>query len=179
MRMRHALLLLSLFTLQGCLDRQENAAAYKNPLDMLRVALGLARVGTPVCYRQERLGGVPVYAFIGYDACYRFSSPQHLHGVWLVDEEYSVFLEDRKVAPSVLPMDRDLPWFRLPPQPLPGKGMTKTAPMPQAFAVDLIGRKSLYSGHYGQMGFATHIILADKIIAIQTLPAPRRPQSRR
>jgi hypothetical protein len=98
-----------------------------------------------------------------------YSSPQRLTGVWVVGLEYSGFFtnassyeETRGHADGI--------WLRAEPSPSPEVTAAGQGAGTRAFAVDLIGRRSLCDFSYGHMGMSPQEVIAERIIAMRPLP---------
>lgn len=106
------------------------------------------------------------------DQCFKMTKPQRWSGVWRNDFEGSHFC---------LPPDRkcthDTPggniWLTFPMQPeseLQGRG--------GLYAVDFVGRRTLYRGMFGHMGGSDYEIIVDRVILMKELEAPPPPPSK-
>lgn len=107
--------------------------------------------------------------YIGDFQCLPYSPPQRFRGVWVLGLEYSGFFlnassyNEGKGQPDKI-------WLRADPLPsseirdaLQGAGT-------RAYAVDLIGRRTLCDQNYGHFGMWPQEIIATQITALERLP---------
>jgi hypothetical protein len=140
-------------------------------LEPLSELFGLSPCGRPT--------GDGLLVYEGGPACYRFDEPRRFRGVWLYEFEGSTFAEG---ADRVPPSD----WFD------PGgsawldfnSGIDPTANMKlhdartgqylvHAYYIDIVGRRTTYSGGYGHLGMSRHEIIADRILEMRPLRPPQ------
>ncbi|HEX6603927.1 MAG TPA: hypothetical protein VF027_03485 [Sphingomicrobium sp.] len=111
--------------------------------------------------------------YVGDLKCMPYSPPQHFTGVWVLDLEYSAFFPNATSYKE--PQDRaDWIWLRAEPPPSSDVIAAGQGAGTRAYAVDLIGRRSLCEFNYGHMGAAPQEVIAERIIAMRPLPVPRQ-----
>lgn len=167
---RRLLSLLLLLGLCACSDRSSLAAPYKNPWDRAAIQLGYAGWVYQPCFRKEQTPYGDVQAFIGSKECFRFNPPERMRGIWLDEGEDAEFLPDATVSPVVRTYSPDatsLEFTR--PEPLLTGGH-------QAYALEFVGRRATYPGHYGHMGMSRHLIIVDEVVSAKPVPPPERLQ---
>lgn len=105
--------------------------------------------------------------------CLPFSPPERMHGIWTVALESSAFHEKAtRLTPSLY---ADLgTWLAVGDPPA-----TVTASMqgagPQAFAVELIGRRSLCPTGYGHLGVSANEIIVVRFLSLRRLLSKPQP----
>lgn len=163
---RVLLTLLLLLGLCACSDRSSLAAPYKNPWDRIAIQIGYAGwVYTP-CYRKESDAYGDVQVFIGSQKCFHFNPPERMRGIWLDEFEGSAFLPDVTASPVVWHYSPDAIWLEFTqPEPLLADGQ-------KAYAVEFVGRRATYPGHYGHLGMSRHLILVDELLSASPVPPP-------
>src|SRR4051812_8741902 len=160
--------LLLLLLLAGCSGRDQTpASAYRNPLDRLRVALGLNGVFSYACYRRE--GNVRV--FIGTTRCYRFGPPRRMRGVWRSEFEGSEFFPGRTTPPGE--NERSGIWLSVEENAtVEALGHKRGEPWPRLLLLDFVGRQTLYPGAYGHMGMSRDYVVIDRLVSARPLSQP-------
>jgi hypothetical protein len=161
-------LLLILF-LAGCSSRDSTpAAAYRDPVDRVTVALGLNGLFGYACYHDE--GNVRV--FVGMTRCYRFGPERRMRGVWRDEFEGSQFFPGRTTPPGE--DDRSGIWLSVEENEAvkAAIGHKRGEPWPRLFLLDFVGRRTLYSGDYGHMGMSRDYVVVDRLVSAKALPQP-------
>lgn len=160
---------LSLILLLGlCACSERSSAPYKNPWDRAAVQLGYAGWFYQPCYRKKTDAFGDVYVFIGSEECFRFNPPERMRGVWLDEGEDAEFLPNAVAAPVVRTWSPDgtaLEFARSEPL-LSGRQ--------QYWAIEFVGRRATYPGHYGHLGMRRHLIIADEVLSATPVPPPQR-----
>jgi hypothetical protein len=160
------------------------AAPYRNPLDRLGVELDrIGWVSFWPCAYSTRNDGFTIVEPFSSEACYRFDPPQRLRGVWLPELEGSAFHPDASAAPASRDlqrwMDGDCTWLEvdwgkvdrlLPPPVRPAVESPDALPVPNAYAIDFIGRRASYPANYG--GGCIRLVLLDRLISARSVPPP-------
>jgi hypothetical protein len=141
--------------------------AYRNPLDALRVALGLANAGTPVCGHREKRGELDLVVFNGNANCYRLSSPRRMRGVWDFDLELSAFQEDPSGAPGAAQKPAHVAWLDIEQVQAPQEYRVGTFILPGKYSIEFIGRRSLFSGGYGHFGMSQNLVVVDRVLSMR------------
>lgn len=97
-------------------------------------------------------------------ACFPFSKPERMSGVWVIGLERSSFFENtRRYGPSLEQRYdtwlyvEDATWKKVAPP---------TAPLDQWFHVELIGRRSMCDGMWGHMGISPKAVIVDRVLSI-------------
>lgn len=100
--------------------------------------------------------------------------PQRSRGIWLDDFEGQAFTPAGSTSPvwpdSNLPLAERRAQYALPCRhDLAGPRSRQAARRlaPRRAAINFIGRKTRYAGHYGHMGMAGHEIVVDRILSIK------------
>ena len=101
------------------------------------------------------------------EKCYKFGPPQRMHGTWAAVFEGSQFCPGD--AKSCDP-GRGKPgmWLSFA-EPV---NLDWNAVTGGEYALDFIGRRTTYPGHYGHMGGWDQEVLVDRIISMKQLKAP-------
>lgn len=161
--------LLLLLVLAGCSGRDPTpAAAYRDPFDRLRVALGLDGLFGHACFRREGRGSV----FVGMTRCYRFGPPRRMRGVWRDAFEGSQFFPGRTSPPGE--DDRSGIWLSVEENAAvrAALGHRRGQPWPRLILLDFVGRRTLYSGGYGHMNMSRDYVVVDRLLSARTLAQP-------
>ena len=162
-------ILLVLLGLGGCSDRSSLAAPYKSSWDRVAIQVGLAFLVYQPCYRNERTPYGDVMTFVGYEECFRFNPPERIRGVWLNRGEDEEFLPHATTSPAGCLQS---------PEDSVSLASTRNEPLlegdAQAYAVEFIGRRAAYQGHYGHMGMSNCVILVDQLLSATPVPAPNK-----
>lgn len=107
--------------------------------------------------------------YVGDLKCMPYSPSQRMTGVWLVGLEYSAFFPGASTYADVKGRP-DKIWLQAKP-PLPrevvaaGQGAGT-----RAYAIDLVGRRSLCEFHYGHFGMFPQEVIAERIVAVRAIP---------
>ncbi len=116
--------------------------------------------------------------FRAVDQCYKMTSPQRFHGVWVDEFEGSQFYPGRETPPDEKPFDWSMPdarhkfeqwrqtrvWLDVEHVSLSHHGRNG-----RAVRIDFIGRETLYAGHYGHAGMSGHEIIVDQVLEAKAL----------
>jgi hypothetical protein len=94
--------------------------------------------------------------------CFKMTKPLRWRGLWL-----DVF-EGQRFCPAPARKCEDDGrrghiWIRFPPDEKP-TGKIATG---RTFAIEFVGRRTLFPGAYGHMGIAEHEVLVDRVISIK------------
>lgn len=165
---------LLLLCLCACSERSALAAPYKNPWDRAAIQLGYAGWVYWPCFRKETDAHGDAMVFIGDEECFRFNPPERMRGIWLDEFEGSEFLPNATASPAVWPYSPDAIWLDFTrPEPLISD---RQPDRQQAYAIEFIGRRATYPGHYGHMGGSRHLIIVDELLSATPVPPPERRQ---
>jgi hypothetical protein len=106
--------------------------------------------------------------YVGDFKCMPYSPPERLHGVWVIGLEYSGFFPN---ASSYTETEgrSDKIWLRAKPSPSPEVTAAGQGAGTRAYAVELIGRRSLCDFNYGHMGMSPQEVIAQRIISMRPL----------
>ena len=122
------------------------------------------------CFRD---GKIEEESYVGDLECLPYSSPEQLAGVWVVDFEHSAFYPNASnYNETVSRTDRI--WLRAEPSLSPEITAAGQGAGRRAYAVAIIGRRSLCDFAYGHMGVDRREVIAKRIIAMRPLPVPKR-----
>src|SRR3954470_2501612 len=166
-------LCLLILLLAGCSSQDATPArAYRDPVDRLRVALGLDGVIGHVCYQES--GGVSI--FIGMTRCYRFGPPRRMRGVWRDAFEGSEFFPGRTAAPGEGERSGIWLWVEENATVSAALGPGSGALPPRLIRLDFVGRRTLYPGRYGHLGLSSDFVVVDRLVSAQVLPEPGVPR---
>lgn len=111
--------------------------------------------------------------YVGDSACWPFSSPQRMSGIWVVDLEASYFypnansLEDTRIG-------RYETWLESPLNSRPDIVAAGQGAGMRAYRVDFTGRRSLCEGHFGHQGGSPHQVIVDRFHSMRELPVVER-----
>ena len=123
-------------------------------------------------YLQRCFGGkLDEENYVGDLKCLPYSSPEHLIGVWVVDLEYSGFYPNASSYKETEGRS-DRIWLRAEPSPSPEVTAAGQGAGTRAFAIELMGRRSLCDFNYGHMGVSPREVIAERIIAMRPVPVP-------
>lgn len=111
--------------------------------------------------------------YVGDLKCMPYSSPERLTGVWIVRLEYSGFFPSASTYKDTQSR-ADKIWLEAEPSPSPEVVAAGQGAGTRAYSVDLIGRRSLCTFHYGHLGMSSQEIIAERIVAMRPLPGPDR-----
>lgn len=102
----------------------------------------------------------------GMDQCFRFGASKHWQGLWYSGFEDSEFCDEPAAKCPNVGTDVSLDF---------GSAEPKEARFPPGglYAVEFIGRASLYPGTFGHMGMSKNEVLVDRLISIRTVRAPK------
>ena len=107
--------------------------------------------------------------YVGRFRCLPYSPRRQFTGVWVLGFEHSSFF------PGATRHDRGQSDITLTFEPMPPpEAMPTLGPDLRAYAVRLVGRRSLCDDHYGHLGSWRQEIVAERIISIRPLPGPNR-----
>jgi hypothetical protein len=133
--------------------------------------LGLNGLVYHACGHSFVEDGIEVFEPVPDEQCYRFGPRMRMRGLWLYQFEGSEFLQNYVEPPDISTFYRNdvwLNWSRIYVPCLSPRRQQK----PVIFAIDFIGRKSAYPGHYGHLGRSRNLILAEKVLSIRRLDSP-------
>jgi hypothetical protein len=105
--------------------------------------------------------------YVGDQACYPFSAPERFFGTWRVARDRSEVQTDP--TPEAGPMRAWLAVEKLP--PVVAASMQRDRP--RAFAVELVGWRSICQAHYGQQGRWPYEIVVDHFLDVRELGEDR------
>ena len=108
-----------------------------------------------------------VIASLPTDQCFKMTQPQRWQGVWRNEFEGSRFCPaPARGCTDEMPGDRvwltfkeDSPYYAI-----EGRG--------GAYAIDFVGRRTLYRGMQGHMGGSDYEIIVDRVISMKEVEAP-------
>jgi hypothetical protein len=107
--------------------------------------------------------------YVGDLRCMPYSPTRRMTGIWLVSLEYSAFFPGALSYADVRGRPDEI-WLQAK-APLPrevvaaGQGAGT-----RAYAIDLVGRRSLCKAHYGHFGTFPEEVIAGHIVAIRPIP---------
>ena len=102
---------------------------------------------------------------VGDLRCMPYSPRQRMTGVWLVGYEYSAFFPGASTYADVKGRS-DKIWLEAK-RPLPKEVVAaRQGAGTRAYAIDLIGRRSLCDTHYGHFGMSPQEVIAERIVAV-------------
>jgi len=125
---------------------------------------------TDACLEKIRWGGFEA-APEQLDQCFRLTKPRHWRGVLHYDLEESRFCVDA-VERCPPPADREsVNWLSFSSKiVLPETLLRRPSdPLRRDFAIEFIGRRTLYPGHYGHMGTYPNEIMVDRLISVREI----------
>ena len=106
--------------------------------------------------------------YVGDLRCMPYSPRQRMVVVWLVGLEVSAFFPEASTYVEV--KARPKIWLRAKP-PLPKEVVAaRQGAGTRAYAIDLIGRRSLCDFHYGHFGMSPQEVIAERLVAIRAIP---------
>ena len=111
--------------------------------------------------------------YVGDLKCMPYSPSERLSGVWVIGLEYSGFFPN---ASSYEETERraDKIWLEAVPSPSAEVTAAGLGAGTRAYAVDLVGRRSLCDFNYGHMGMSPQQVIAERIVAMRPLSVPDR-----
>jgi hypothetical protein len=173
--MRVILLALLMLPLGACNQRQPPAEVYRSAWHRMVVTLHLEPIFGSPCFVKEKTQFGDTYAFIGEDKCYRLNPPERIDGIWHYEFEGSQLLTSAEFAKGDL-WSHDHTWLE-PSMHLPDGLCDKDGPCDGDFHVVFIGRRSQYPGRYGHLGGSRNLVLMDRLISIERMPAAKTTES--
>jgi hypothetical protein len=103
------------------------------------------------------------------EKCFKFGAPERMSGTWAAMFEGSQFCPDSwKECAQTDRAPRAAIWLEFA-QPLKFDVKSYIGGL---YAIDFVGRRTIYSGHYGHMGVFSHEVIVDRIISMRQLKAP-------
>lgn len=142
--------------------------AYIDPVDQTIARTGKGIAGRPFpCAREAVEQGIRIIRSIPTEQCVRMSAPQRWAGLWRNDFEGSIFCPTPAKSCSGR-SDGDEIWLER--GPLRGERGA-------VYAIEFVGRKTLYKGPYGHLGMSDHAIIIDHVISTKMVKAPPPPMS--
>lgn len=175
-------MLLSLITLSGCNRTGRPWAAYLHQRDAIAAYVPvLALFDIYPCARVEERGQEAIIGSVPLDQCVRMQPARRMRGIWLDEFEDSRFFEDvrgpAKVR-AIIAAEHDV-WPR-------GEWIDLAWPQynelhddqqsnSRMFLIDLVGRRTAFSGHYGHMGGSRTEVLVDRIISAREIYRSQYP----
>ena len=168
--------MVALFSLAACGQRPDAA-----PHDRDRTVKWKAAYSTAECKALTDIDAIIQRCFGGHFTdenyvgdlkCFPYSSPQRFTGVWVVGLESSRFFPNASSYKDTEGRTEKI-WLRVEPSPSPAVTAAGQGAGTRAYAVDLIGRRSLCDFNYGHMGMSPKEIIAERIIAMRPLPIPK------
>lgn len=110
--------------------------------------------------------------YVGDLKCMPYSRPERMAGVWLVGFEASAFFPEASTYADVKGTPAKI-WLQAEP-PLPKEVISaRQGAGTRAYAIDLVGRRSLCDFHYGHFGMSSQEIIAERLVAIREIPVAR------
>ena len=110
--------------------------------------------------------------YVGDLNCLPHTPPQRMSGVWLVDLESSAFFPNASSYRETETGGRGM-WLQVKPLPTSEVGDAMQGAGTRAYAVELIGRRSLCEYNYG-WGVWPNQVVAERILMMRALPVPAR-----
>ena len=156
-------------TVASAMADQLPPAAYIDPTDQLIARTGKGMPGRPFpCARERKEQGISVVESVDTDKCVRMLPAHRWHGLWRNDFEGSRFC----AAPAAA-CDYDTKGERvwLDSRRLRGRWQ-------ELYAVDFVGRKTMFKGSYGHLGMSDHEIIVDRVISAKMVQAPPPPMTK-
>lgn len=142
--------------------------AYLDPVDRRIAETGVGVPGRPYpCTRQK--AGSNVVVHLPTEQCVKMLPAERWRGLWRDDFEGSRFCP----APATTCDGRtagDRIWLNGGMDDAAGGGV---------YAVEFIGRRTMYEGAYGHMGMSDHEIVVDRFISIDVVEAPPHTATKR
>lgn len=171
--MRTTLLMLGL--LAACSQRSEAPANKRSSEGQWKGAYTIAECKALTArdaFLQRCFGGdLKDGNYVGDQRCMPYSPRQRMAGIWLVGLEVSAFFPEASTYADVEGRP-DKIWLRAKP-PLPKEVVAaRQGAGTRAYAIDLIGRRSLCDFHYGHFGMSPQEIIAERLVAIRAIPVP-------
>lgn len=153
---------------QRCIEADEGRGCYRYDGRLIREA--------PCAYPIE----FGVIAFKPTDQCYKMEAPRSYRGVWVDEFEGQAFIPEGAKTPEwprgnpkspewKKEADRAIAatiWLDVERVNLSGEGRRDG----RKFLIEFVGRKTMYSGHYGHMGMAGQEIIVDRVISLRECP---------
>lgn len=126
----------------------------------------------PTTYVDRCYGGdLEKGTFVGATACMPYSPPERMQGVWVVDLEHSAFFLGAATYAEVEGNSSTV-WLQT--ELLPDASSSAQGAGMTAFAIDLIGRRSLCDFRYGHFGLSSQEVIPQRILRIRQLAMRRR-----
>ena len=132
--------------------------AYLDPVDQQIVRTRIGIPGRPVpCAREFIKKGIRTIKGKSTEECFKLLPPQRWVGLWRNDFEGSQFCPAPAATCSYnTPGDRI--WLTENPSRRPDRKL---------YAIEFIGRRTMYKGAYGHMGASDHEMIMDKLISLK------------
>jgi hypothetical protein len=149
--------------LGGCGDGMP-PSAYEHPRDRFFAAVPMAWLNEDFepCFRT--IHGVA--GRLADAECYRLTEPRRMRGVAIRGFEAGSFHPGLERRPP--PGERTRFRLELDPLLLPAGARTRCADG-CAIRLDFVGRRTAVEGHYGHLGSAEHLIVADRVLDAKVL----------
>jgi hypothetical protein len=118
----------------------------------------------PCTYEKTELG-TRVIASLPTDQCYKMSKPERMRGFWNDEFEGSQFC----TAPKECFYPHSDTWLEF-----ADPKMQRRTPTGALYAVEFIGRRSLYSGSFGHFGMFKNDVVVDQMISMKQVQPPAK-----
>jgi hypothetical protein len=172
-----AIILGALILLLGCKERvakpmdpmQRLEAGNLTDQDLKRVEAAAPGM-TKQCIELLRVRGINALPPRTED-CFEMTKPQRWKGIWRNEFEGSNFCPGATTECQYTQANNWLEFpQRLPEHALQGRG--------GEYAIDFIGRRTLYRGKHGHMGMSDYEFVVDRVISLKEVERPPRPATK-